>query len=152
LEQLVCGLRDTGATVVVGRLHDPTDRLRLPDAAARQVRAHAAGINARLDSLARDPGVVLLDLGVLLARPECWAVDRMHPSGYGHRVLAAGAARSIGLTGAVPLGAAPRAPTPAAFYRWVLCHGVPWLALRTPELVGSPMLRRRAQRQRCPTV
>lgn len=146
LEQLVCGLRDAGTTVVIGRLHDPTCRLRLPDKAGRAVREHAARINARLDRLAADPGVLLLDFAVLLDRDECWAVDRMHPSGYGHRVLAAGAAQRIGVTRPVPLGVPPRAPTSAAFYRWVLRHGVPWLALRTPELVGSPMLRRRARR------
>ncbi|HZE66160.1 MAG TPA: GDSL-type esterase/lipase family protein [Sporichthyaceae bacterium] len=150
LEQLVCGLRDGRTTVLIGRLHDPTRRLRLPAAAARAVREHAAAVNARLDALARDPGVMVLDLGVLLARDECWAVDRMHPSGYGHRVLAAGAAQRIGLPRPVPLGVAPPAPSTAAFYRWVLRHGVPWLALRTPELVSSPMLRR--QPQRCPTV
>lgn len=144
LEYLVRGLRDTGATVLVGRLQDPTIRLRLPDSAARGVRAHAAVLNARLEQLGRDPGVILLDLDTVLDRGECWAVDRMHPSGYGHRVLAASAAGRLGLADSVPLGVAPPAPTAAAFYRWVLTYGVPWLALRTPEFVGSPTLRRKA--------
>jgi lysophospholipase L1-like esterase len=168
LAQLVCGLRDTGATVLVGYLRDPTTRLRLPAAAARGVRAHTALINARLRQLAGDPGVVLLDLDAVLDRKECWAVDRMHPSGYGHRVLAASAASRLGLADSVPLGVAPPPPTAAAFYRWALTYGVPWLALRTPEFVGSPTLRRKAlsalglaapppglsddQWQRCPTV
>jgi lysophospholipase L1-like esterase len=144
LERLVCGLRDTGATVVVGRLHDPTTRLRMPDAAARGIRAHTATINTRLEELARDPGVVLLDMDALLDRRECWAVDRMHPSGYGHRVLAAGAARLLGLADPVPLGVAPPPASEAAFYRWALTYGVPWLMLRTPEFMGSPGLRRKA--------
>jgi lysophospholipase L1-like esterase len=89
-----------------------------------------------------DPGVVLVDLGALVERPECWAPDRVHPSDYGHRVLAAEAARRLALPHA-KVGLAPAAPTAAASWRWFARHGVPWLAQRLPELATSEPLRRR---------
>jgi lysophospholipase L1-like esterase len=136
-------LRAQGTVVAAGRLHDPTRLLRFPSRLARVVRAHVATINAALDDLAaRDPGVVLVDLGLLADRPECWAVDRVHPSGYGHRVLAAEAARRLTLPH-VKVGPAPDAPTVAASWHWFARHGVPWLAQRLPELATSEPLRRR---------
>lgn len=135
-------LRDAGIVVAAGRLHDPTRLVRFPARLGRAVRDHVGRINAALDDLALDPGVVLVDLGALVDRPECWAVDRVHPSGYGHRVLAAEAARRLTLPH-VKVGPAPPAPSTAATWRWFARHGVPWLAARLPELATSEPLRRR---------
>lgn len=136
-------LRDAGIVVAVGRLHDPTRLLRFPARLERVVQVHVAGINAALDRMAaRDPGVVLVDLAVLVDRPECWAVDRVHPSNYGHRVLAAEAARRLALPPVV-VGSAPPAPSAAASWRWFARHGVPWLAQRLPELATCEPIRRR---------
>ena len=135
-------LRDAGTVVAVGRLHDPTRLVRFPARLERVVRAHVDSINAALDDLAADPAVVLVDMSVLLDRPECWAVDRVHPSAHGHRVLAAEAARRLALPH-VKVGPAPHAPTTAASWRWFAVHGVPWLARRLPELATSEPLRRR---------
>lgn len=137
-------LRDAGTVVAVGRLHDPTRLVRFPSRLERVVRAHVASINSALDELAEDPGVVLVDMSVLTDRPECWAVDRVHPSDYGHRVLAAEAARRLTLPH-VKVGPAPDAPTSAASWRWFALHGVPWLAQRLPELATSEPLRRRVK-------
>lgn len=135
-------LRDAGIVVAAGRLHDPTRLLRFPARLERVVRDHVERINDALDDLAADPGVVLVDLGALVGRPECWAPDRVHPSDYGHRVLAAEAARRLALPH-VKVGPAPTAPTTAASWRWFARHGVPWLAQRLPELATSEPLRRR---------
>ena len=135
-------LRDAGIVVAAGRLHDPTRLLRFPPRVERVVRDHVEKINAALDDLATDPGLVLVDLAMLIDRPECWAVDRVHPSDYGHRVLAAEAARRLTLPH-VTIGPAPVAPSTAASWRWFARHGVPWLAQRLPELATSEPLRRR---------
>lgn len=136
-------LRAAGIVVAAGRLHDPTRLVRFPARLERVVRTHVQTINTALDELAAaDPGVVLVDMSVLVDRPECWAVDRVHPSDYGHRVLAAEAARRLTLPH-VKVGPAPSAPTTAATWRWFARHGVPWLAQRLPELATSEPLRRR---------
>jgi lysophospholipase L1-like esterase len=140
---LVERLRAAGATVVVGRLHDPTRLVARPVRLARLVRAHVEAINASLDAVAHlDPGILLVDMSVLLERPECWAVDRLHPSCFGHRVLAAQAAARLRLPVDVALGPVPPAPTRAASWRWLIRRGVPWLAQRLPELATSTALRR----------
>ncbi len=143
--RLLQQLRDAGIVVAAGRLHDPTRLVRFPVRLERVVRAHVAAINAALDDLAaRDPGVVLVDMAVLLDRPECWAVDRVHPSNYGHRVLAAEAARRLTLPH-VKVGPAPAAPSTAASWRWFARHGLPWFAQRLPELAVSEPVRRQVR-------
>jgi lysophospholipase L1-like esterase len=142
IQTLVRRLRADGTKVVVGRLHDPTRLVPFPGRLGRLIRDHVSAINDGLDDFRADPGVVLLDMSALVSRPECWAVDRIHPSGFGHRVLAAQAAHHLGLAFAV--GPQPTAPSTAAWWRWLVRHGVPWLAARTPELVTSEPLRRQA--------
>lgn len=141
--RLLGRLRDAGIVVVAGRLHDPTRLIRLPVRLERVVRTHVAAINRALDDLVgADPGLVLVDMAVLLDRSACWAVDRVHPSDFGHRVLAAEAALRLGLP-PVAEGLAPVAPSTAASWRWFARHGVPWIAQRLPELATSEPLRRR---------
>lgn len=140
LAVLVDALRAEGTRVLVGRLHDPTRLIRLPARLATVVRTHVERINAALDELAARPGVDLVDLAVLLDRPACWAVDRVHPSSYGHRVLAAEAAVRLGLR-SVPAVPPPPASPRASTAGWLVRHGAPWLVYRLPELATSAPLR-----------
>jgi lysophospholipase L1-like esterase len=142
IQTLVRRLRADGTLVVVGRLHDPTRLVPFPGRLGRLIRDHVAAINDSLEEFRADHGVVLLDMSPLVDRPECWAVDRIHPSGFGHRVLAGAAAHRIGL--AFDVGPAPTAPSLASWWHWLVRHGVPWLAVRTPELITSEPLRRQA--------
>ncbi|HEX3612735.1 MAG TPA: GDSL-type esterase/lipase family protein [Sporichthyaceae bacterium] len=144
IAELVRELRQDGTRVVVTRLHDPTRILPFPGRLGRSIRAHVAAINECLDDFRSDAGVHLLDVAPLTEQPECWAVDRMHPSAHGHRMLAAHAAAGLGLR--IDVGPAPAAPSAAAWWFWLARHGVPWLAARTPELISSEPLRRHAQR------
>lgn len=138
---LIGGLRAVGSTVVVTRLHDPSAIFRLPRGLAAQVVSRVELLNATIDAVAfGDPGVIVIDVGDIQSDRACWAVDRVHPSVWGQRRLAAIAAAQLDLPSpaADPDEPAPCAPSTAAHLRWLVRAGVPWLAKRFPE-VGPPV-------------
>lgn len=123
--------------VVVMRLHDPTRLLPLAGPLRSVVVRRVCSVNAALDRVVRDrPGVVVVDLDrvVGLRHRSAWAVDRLHPSPHGHAVLATAVARALGAAVSPP---PPPASAPGLVGEavWLLRHGLPWVALRGPELL-----------------
>jgi lysophospholipase L1-like esterase len=144
LAALATELRAPGRTVLLMRLYDPTALLPLP----RRLRLHLIGrvraINAALDS-AQGDGVWVVDLARIgaLRRRGAWAVDRLHPGPAGHLAITAACADFLGERGfelcaapARPL--VPPGPTRRAEGRWLVRHGMPWLARHLRE-VGAPL-------------
>ncbi len=135
LGALTEGLRSTGAHVVLTRLHDPAAVFRMPRGLAAQIGNRVRVLNDAVDAAAADdPGVTVVDLASLQAQRACWAVDRVHPSPWGQRVLFERAAGRLGLavpyTGLEP----PRPPSGLAHARWLVRCGAPWLAERWGEV------------------
>lgn len=149
---IVGELRRAGAHVLVVRYHDHTRVFRLPGPLRRALAARIAALNGALDSVVRaDPAGVgvgggrsvgVLDLHTLPGGYErpAWAVDRLHPSELGHRMLAAGLASLLADAGfAVPRPvslrcAGGRVVTPAHRVAWLVLKGVPWLVRRGRDL------------------
>lgn len=138
---VVDGLRRTGATVLLGRLHDPARHLTLPAGVRVQVAERVAAVNAVVDEAAAGPvHVVDLDAVPGLRLRRAWAVDRLHPNEAAHGLVARAAADvlrdagcEIGVPAAVPLPR--RAPSPTAQAWWAGRHGVPWLASHVREVL-----------------
>ncbi|MGY1709669.1 SGNH/GDSL hydrolase family protein [Geodermatophilus sp. SYSU D00758] len=135
LAAVVADLTGAGATVVLGRLHDPTRSLPLPAAVRSAVLRRVAVVNAAVDRCARRPGVLVLDLAAVpgVAVRRAWDVDRLHPTAELHgriaraaALLLAGAGHRVDVPPAGPLPA--RAPGPVRELRWAARHGLPWLA------------------------
>lgn len=138
-------LTGRGATVLLGRLHDPTTQLPLPPRLARSTRQRVGAVNAAVDVAGRVPRVHLLDLAEApsLQGPSGWAVDRIHPSELGHQGIAAHAAGLLADAGwrLLPLPeplptTAPSTPQRAV---WLIRHGVPYALRHVPQL-GRPAL------------
>ncbi len=139
----VDALRAAGAHVLMLRYHDHTRVFRLPAPLRRALRRRIDALNAVTDAVAAGrAGVGVLDLDRIPGGYDraSWAVDRLHPSELGHRMLAAGFAALLADAGfAVPhpvdlrcgggrrVGAAHRAA-------WLVVKGVPWLARRSRDL------------------
>ena len=126
--------------LLVLRLHDPTLPLPMPHRARAAVRARVALVNAAVDQAAAVTGARVLDLAALpaLRRREAWAVDRMHPSPYGHAVIAAAAAALLGEGEAVQAEVALLALATSsrlAELAWLSRHGVPYLAVHGRRMV-----------------
>jgi lysophospholipase L1-like esterase len=154
LDHVVTALRAVGAMVVTVRYHDHHRVFPLPGPLRRALAARIATLNAVLTEVATRNGIALVDLGALpeIYHPAAWAVDRLHPSELGHRMLARALAARIaeaGLAAAeVSLDCAGgRAAGRVAHWAWLLCKGIPWLCRRGRDLVPhalATLLRARA--------
>lgn len=143
LDQVVSGLRAAGATVITVRYHEHHRVFPLPAFLRRALGARIAALNEVLDAVAARHGTPVVDLAQLpgIYDPAAWAIDRLHPSELGHRMLARAIARRLAETGAVVPGevsldcAGGRPASRAAHWAWLVFKGVPWLCRRGRDLV-----------------
>ncbi len=157
LDGVVGTLRAGGASVLLGRLHDPTRLLPVPRALRRALSERVAVVNAAVDEAGRaDADVHVFDLDAVpgLRDRQAWDVDRLHPSPLGHFAIGSAALDLLARAGFATAPA--RAPVPAAVpvrgrdeAWWLVRHGLPWFAGRTREvaLPTAQMALRHALRQ-----
>ena len=139
---VIGALRAAGARVLLVRYHDHTAVFHLPAPLRRALLRRIAQLNAVMDELAAADGVALLDLSALpgVYDRAAWAVDRLHPSELGHRMLAAGFAALLAEAGFAvphPVGmqcAGGREITAAHRVAWLVLKGIPWLVKRGSDL------------------
>ncbi|MFC4950830.1 SGNH/GDSL hydrolase family protein [Pseudonocardia sp. GCM10023141] len=141
---IVDALRAAGAYVLMLRYHDHTRVFRLPTLLRQALLRRIAALNTVVDTVAsaHPGGVGVLDLHTMAGsyERETWAVDRLHPSERGHRLLAAGFAGLLGGAGFAvvePVSlqcAGGRTVTPAQRAAWLVLKGVPWLVRRGGDL------------------
>jgi lysophospholipase L1-like esterase len=140
----VGALRAAGADVLTMRLPDPGRMLGMPDVLARPLARRARQVNEVMDQVAERFGTLHFDAASDGAAydPRMWAVDRLHPSERGHRLIArrfhallAEAGRPVGSPpGAEPLN---QPPTKAEQLAWMATKGTAWVARRSTDLVPS---------------
>jgi lysophospholipase L1-like esterase len=138
----ISSLRASGAQVLTMRLPDPGKMLGLPGALARPLARRAHRVNAVMDSLAKRFGTLHFDAAndAEVYDPRMWAVDRLHPSERGHRLIARRFHAQLSAAGH-PVGPAPGAepenppPTRGAELAWLATKGTVWLVRRSTDLV-----------------
>lgn len=139
LARLVAELAATHRTVLVGRWHDPTGLRPVPVPVPARLRERMVSrmqqVNAAIAAAAALHAALVFDLAAIpgLRRREAWAVDRVHPSRYGHCAIAAAAAAVLADAGyAVPLEPeqVPGQVRRIDECRWLVAHGGPWLVKR----------------------
>jgi hypothetical protein len=101
-------------------------------------------LNAAVDAVVAEAGagVGVLDLDALPGgyEPAAWAIDRLHPSELGHRILADGLAGLLAGAGFVVPGRVSlqcgggREVTALHRVAWLVFKGVPWLVRRGRDL------------------
>ncbi len=140
----VGALRAAGAEVLTMRLPDPGRMLGLPGALARPLARRAHQVNDVMDAVAERFGTLHFDA----ARddeaydPRMWAVDRLHPSERGHRLIARRFHTLLGEAGypvGPPPGAEPMNPPPSRLeqFAWMATKGTAWVAKRSTDLVPN---------------
>jgi lysophospholipase L1-like esterase len=140
----VGALRACGAEVLTMRLPDPGKMLGMPGVFARPLARRAHEINEIMDDVAARFGTLHFDA----ARdeetydPRMWAVDRLHPSERGHRLIARRFHALLAEAGQ-PVGPAPGAepleepPSRAEQMAWMATKGTAWVAKRSTDLVPN---------------
>ena len=137
-------LRASGADVLTMRLPDPGRMLGVPGVLARPLARRAHQVNDVMDQMAARFGTLHFDAATDAAvyDPGMWAVDRLHPSERGHRLIArrfhallAQAGHQVG----PPPGAEPlnQPPTKAEQLAWMATKGTAWVARRSTDLLPS---------------
>ncbi|MEC3981634.1 SGNH/GDSL hydrolase family protein [Amycolatopsis sp. H20-H5] len=135
LTTVITELAAVGTTVVPVKFHDHGKVFRLPAALRRALSARIAELNAVVEEVVTRLGVPCLELGELPGAYELttWSVDRLHPSEYGHRLLARGFADALAGTGfAVPEPVSMTCSGGAEHgtvehVGWLVLKGIPWL-------------------------
>jgi lysophospholipase L1-like esterase len=121
-------------TVLLGRLHDPLRLLWVPAPLRGPLRARLAQVNAAIDEGAALPRVHVVDLDAVTAlrSRQGWAVDRVHPSHWGHVALAEEAAGVLRRAGHQVyhqnVCPPPSKPSPVERAWWLSRHGIPYAA------------------------
>ena len=146
LDAIVGELCAAYPVVLVARLHDAVAQLPLPRAMRRRYVRRIAAVNAGLDvAIAAHRRALLLDLATVPALGErcAWAVDRIHPSRYGHHMMADAALATL-RKGGVAAACEARShtavlpeppPTLLDEIRWFVGFGGPWLVRRLAKVV-----------------
>lgn len=137
-------LRAAGADVLTMRLPDPGRMLGMPGLLARPLALRAHEINAVMDEIAARFGTLHFDAAgdEETYDPRMWAVDRLHPSERGHRLIArrfhallAAAGHPVGPEPDPEPGNPP--PTRAMEMAWLATKGTAWVVRRSTDLVPS---------------
>ncbi len=145
MHRLLQQLTRQGIPVLILRLHDPGEMLRLPKWLGAVVGERVAAVNRVVDDARSLPGVMWLDLASIpaLQLPGGWSTDRIHLSRAGHQAVAASAAAVLIEHGhswqPLPQPEVPAGASIGARAWWALRHGLPYLALHVTEF-GPPFL------------
>jgi lysophospholipase L1-like esterase len=138
----VGALRAAGAQVLTMRLPDPGRMLGLPASLARPLARRMHEVNAALDGVAERFGTLHYDAASddMVYDSRMWAVDRLHPSERGHRLIACRYYDALAAAG-VPVGPRPNPepsnppPTKLAEIGWMATKGTAWVVKRSTDLV-----------------
>jgi lysophospholipase L1-like esterase len=141
---VVGALRASGAEVLTMRLPDPGRMLGVPGVLARPLARRAHAVNQVMDDVAERFGTLHFDAAgdTEVFNPQMWAVDRLHPSERGHRLIARRFHALLAAAGhpvSAPPGAEPlnEPPTKAEQLAWMATKGTAWVARRSTDLVPS---------------
>lgn len=90
LRQTVSELRKIESEVLLLQLHDPTQIVPLPNLLGRVLSRRINAVNRVMHSIAREFNVHILLTRTIddIYERKVWHIDRMHPSKYGHQLLA----------------------------------------------------------------
>lgn len=142
LDKVVGTLTGVGTIVAMVLYHDHGRVFRLPGPLHRALARRIDALNTAITAVADKYQAGLVDLGALPGTylPGAWSVDRLHPSEWGHRMLAAALADCLAAGGAAVPGEVSLQCGGAAvvsnFQRvlWLIIKGLPWLWQRGFDL------------------
>jgi len=145
LRATISELKKSGAEVLLLQLHDPTQIVPLPRLLARVLSRRINAVNRVIHSVGRE-----FNAQILLTRSiqdiyerKVWHVDRMHPSKYGHQLMATHF-REILLRRNWRIEPITIEETPSTSKKskmlWMLKNGTPWFFKRSFDLFPAALL------------
>jgi lysophospholipase L1-like esterase len=145
LRAIIFELKKSGAEVLLLQLHDPTQIVPLPRLLARVLSRRINAVNRVIHSVGREfSAQILLTRSIQdIYERKVWHVDRMHPSKYGHQLMATHF-REILLRRNWQIDPIIIEPTPItskkSSVKWMLRNGTPWFFKRSFDLFPAALL------------
>lgn len=147
LDQMADQLEEIGAVALTACLPEPGRMFGLPRYLARPLARRTQAINALVHEVATRRNVLHVHIAEhpMLYQRRMWSVDRLHPSEYGHRLLAnvfheALVARGWRLGPPPSLEATQPPPQRSQKLFWMATKGTQWVVRRStdllPQLIG----------------
>ena len=145
LRATILELKKSGAEVLLLQLHDPSRIVPLPRLLARVLCRRINAVNRVIHSVGRE-----FNAQILLTRSiqeiyerKVWHVDRMHPSKYGHQIMATHF-REILLRCNWRIDPISIEETPITSKKssmiWMLRNGTPWFFKRSFDLFPAALI------------
>ena len=139
LHQTLTELTRMGSQVLLLQLHDPTKIVPLPKLLASVLRRRINAVNRVTQSLAREFGVDILQTRRIsnIYERKVWHIDRMHPSKYGHQLMATHFRNLLVKRNwqIAPIEIDEIEKTSKAnSIKWMLRNGTPWFLKRSVDL------------------
>ncbi len=145
LRATISELKRSGAEVLLLQLHDPTQIVPLPKLLARVLTRRINAVNRVIHSVGHE-----FNAQILLTRSiediyerKVWHIDRMHPSKYGHQIMATHF-REILLRRNWQIDPIAIEETPLTSKKssifWMLRNGTPWFFKRSFDLFPAALI------------
>ena len=145
LGETIAEFKALGTEVLMLQLHDPTQIVPLPRLLARVLRRRVEAVNQVYEKLVAEHQLVFLRTRTLpdIYQRHLWHFDRMHPSAYGHLILAKNFRDLLALRGWIMEDLdLPQISYPKPFERisWMLRNGTPWFVKRSFDLLPAALI------------
>ncbi len=145
LRKTLLALQGSGSQILLLQLHDPTRIVKLPKLLGQILLRRINAVNQVIHKLSQE-----FDVEVLYTRRisgiydrKVWHIDRMHPSKYGHQLMATHF-RELLLKrnwqiAPIQIDTVETA-SKATSIKWMLRNGTPWFLKRSVDLLPAALL------------
>jgi len=143
LRSTIKQLKALGSEVLLLQLHDPTLVVPLPKTLGAVLRRRINAVNQVTQAIAAEFGTEILRTRELegIYERKVWHIDRMHPSKFGHQLLAHHFREILSKRWDIsPIELDPIVKKPRVeSMRWMLKNGTPWFLKRSVDLLPAAL-------------
>lgn len=144
LRQVLQSLRENGSEIMLLQLHEPTQIAPLPKTLGVIINRRINSVNAVVRAVGAEFGAHILsarDIPDIYVRNR-WHVDRMHPSKFGHQILAHNFREILFPRWDIsPIHIDPVVGRPKKdSLLWMLRHATPWFIKRSVDLLPVALI------------
>ena len=145
LRATISELKKSGAEVLLLQLHDPTRIVPLPKLLAQVLSRRVNAVNRVIHSVGREFNAQILMTRSIqdIYERKVWHIDRMHPSKFGHQIMATHF-REILLRRNWKIDPIAIEETPITSKKssiiWMLRNGTPWFFKRSFDLFPAALI------------
>jgi hypothetical protein len=143
LRSTIKQLKAIGSEVLLLQLHDPTLIVPMPKTLGTVLRRRINAVNQVTQAIAAEFGTEILRTRELegIYERKVWHIDRMHPSKFGHQLLAHHFREILSKRWEIsPIDLEPVVKKPKAeSIKWMLRNGTPWFLKRSVDLLPAAL-------------